>query len=256
MERRMTFDLDPVRYDRYRPGYAADIYREIFRYSGLKRGMKALEIGIGTGLATQPILETGCDVVAVEAGRNLAAYVREKFSGFQNFRVVCADFERYEPEERFDLVYSATAFHWIPEETGYPKVLRLLKPGGAAALFWNRPFAGNPGDALHTEIRRIYRKYRPAEAEPEAFSERDCLRVLDALNRNGFADVKSKLFHRTRTLSASDYAGLLKTYSDHQTAGEDERRGLIPEIEAAIAAHGGEITIHDTMDLYLARRGS
>lgn len=252
MERRMTFDLDPARYDRHRPGYAAEIYRDIFRYSGLKPGMKALEIGIGTGLATPPILETGCDVVAVEAGHNLAAYVREKFAGFPNFRVICADFEQYEPEERFDLVYSATAFHWIPEDTGYPKVLRLLKPGGTAALFWNRPFAGRPGDALHTEIRRIYRKYRPAEAEPEAFSERDCRKVLDALNRNGFADVECRLFYRTRTLSASDYAGLLRTYSDHQTAGEDE---LIPEVEAAITAHGGEITIHDTMDLYLARCG-
>jgi SAM-dependent methyltransferase len=256
MERRMTFDLDPARYDRYRPGYAAELYREIFRYFGLRRGMKALEVGIGTGLATPPILETGCEVVAVEAGPNLAAYVLEKFSWAANFRVVCSDFERYEPGERFDLIYSATAFHWIEEEVGYLKVLRLLKPGGAVALFWNRPFANHPGDPLHVDIRKIYRKYRPDQAEPEPFSERNCQKVLDALGRYGFIDAECRLFYRTRTLSAADYAGLLRTYSDHQAAGEDERRGLIPEIEAAIAAHGGEITLHDTMDLYLARRGS
>ena len=255
MERRMTFDLDPARYDRYRPGYPDELYREIFRYSGLKRGMQTLEIGIGTGLATPPVLETGCKLVAVEAGRNLAEYVREKFSSHPNFRVVCSDFEKYEPEERFDLIYSATAFHWIPEEAGYPKVLRLLKPGGAAALFWNRPFVGRPDEPLHAAIQKIYRRYRPAEAEPEEFSERSCQKVLDALNRYGFADTACRLFHRTRTLSAAGYAGLLETYSNHQAAGEDER-GLIPEIEAAIAAHGGEITIYDTMDLYLARRGS
>jgi SAM-dependent methyltransferase len=255
MERRLTFDLDPARYDLHRPGYAAELYREIFRYSGLKSGMRALEIGVGTGLATPPILETGCEVVAVEAGRNLAAYVRDKFSAYPNFRVVCSDFERYEPEERFDLVFSATAFHWIPEETGYAKVLRLLKPGGAVALFWNRAFTGRTDDPLHAEIQRIYRKYRPEKAEPEEFSERGCRKVMDALERYGFSDVECRLFHRTRTLSAADYAGLLQTYSDHQTAGEDERRGLIPEVEAAITAHGGAITIHDTMDLYLARRG-
>jgi SAM-dependent methyltransferase len=169
MERRMTFDMNPARYDRFRPGYVADLYREIFRFSKLERGMRAMEIGIGTGLATQPVLETGCEVVAVETGPNLAAFVREKFSGYANFRVVCADFERYEPEERFDLVYSATAFHWIPEETGYPKVLRLLKPGGAAALFWNRPFAAEPDGPLHQELRKIYRKYRPASRAEAVF---------------------------------------------------------------------------------------
>ena len=254
MELRMTFDQNPARYDRYRPGYAAELYREIFRYSGLKRGMQALEIGIGTGLATPQVLETGCEVVAVEAGPNLAAYAREKFSGCENFRVVCSDFEAFEPDARFDLVYSATAFHWIPEETGYPKLMRLLSPGGAAALFWNRPFAGRPDEPLHQAIRKIYRKYRPAEPEPVEFSERDCRKVLGALERYGFSDIECHLFHRTRTLSAADYAGLLTTYSDHQAMGEEGRR-LISEVEAAIKACGGEIDIRDTMDLYLARRG-
>lgn len=256
MERRMTFDLDPARYVRHRPGYAADLYREILRYSDLKSNMKALEIGIGTGLATLPILETGCEVVAVEPGPNLAAYVRAKFAGHPNFRVVLTDFESYEPEECFDLIYSATAFHWVPEEVGYPKVKRLLKPGGTAALFWNRPYAGCPGDPMYDEIQGIYREYRSDQVEPERFSKRDCQKVLDSLERYGFMDVECHLFHRTRTLSAADYAGLLKTYSDHQTAGEGESLGLIPEIEAAVNAHGGEITIQDTMDLYLARRGS
>jgi len=199
MERRMTFDQNPARYDRHRPGYPGELYREIIRYSGLKSGMKALEIGIGTGLATKPILETGCEVVAVETGPNLAAYAREKFSEYPNFRVVCSDFEAFEPEERFDLIFSATAFHWIPDETGYPKVLRILKSGGAAALFWNRPFVGRPDDPLHVGIQNIYRKYRPAAAQPEEFSERSCRKVLDALAHYGFEDVECHLFHRTRT---------------------------------------------------------
>jgi ubiquinone/menaquinone biosynthesis C-methylase UbiE len=254
MERRMTFDQNPIHYDRHRPGYAGELYREIFRYSGLDGSMRALEIGIGTGLATEPILETGCEVIAVEAGRNLARYVEEKFAGFPNFRVVRADFESFEPEERFDLIYSATAFHWIPEEIGLPKVYRLLNPSGAAALFWNRPFVARPDDPLHRDIRKIYRKYRETDSEPVEFSERDCQKTLDALTRYGFQDVECHLFHRTRTMDARDYGGLLTTYSDHQAMGEQAMRGLIAEIEAAIEARGGEITIYDTMDLYLGRK--
>ena len=250
MERRLSFDQNPENYDRHRPGYADELYREIFRYSGLNREMRALEIGVGTGLATLPILQTGCEVVAVEAGRNLASFVREKFSEYPNFRVVHSDFEAFEPEERFDLVFSATAFHWIPEEIGYPKVKRLLKPGGAVALFWNRP---GRDEALHEPIQEIYRKYRPSDPEPVEFSERDCQKVLDALARYGFSDIECKLFRRVRTMRASQYGRLLETYSDHQAMGEAQRRGLISEIEAVIEAHGGEIAIRDTMDLYLAR---
>jgi len=256
MERRMTFDLNPENYDRYRPGYAGELYLEIFRYSGLNKEMRALEIGVGTGLATKPILETGCEVIAVETGPNLAAYVREKFKDFPNFRVVCADFEAFEPEELFDLIYSATAFHWIPEETGYSKVKRLLKPGGVAAFFWNRPFAGRADDPLHIRIQEIYQKYKPSGAEPVEFSERDCQKVLDALARYGFVDIECKLFHRARSMRAAEYGRLLETYSDHQAMGEAQRHSLISEIEAAIEAHGGEIAIHDTMDLYLARSTS
>ena len=255
MERRNTFDLNPENYDRHRPGYAGELYREIFRYSGLDGSMRALEIGIGTGLATRPILEKGCEVIAVEAGRNLAAYVSKKFEGFSNFRVVCADFEAFEPEERFDLVYSATAFHWIAEEVGYPKVLRLLKPGGAAALFWNRPFAARPDDSTHRAIQQVYRKYRPDAQQPVEFSERDCQKTLDALKRHGFQNIECHLFHRTRVMRAADYGRLLMTYSDHQAMGEEAMESLIAEVEAAINAHGGEIAIRDTMDLYLARRG-
>ncbi len=253
MERRMTFDLDPANYDRHRPGYVDELYLEIFRYSGLNKAMRALEIGVGTGLATKPILETGCEVVAVEVGPSLAAYVGEKFKGFPNFRVIHADFEAFEPEERFDLIYSATAFHWIPEETGYLKVKRLLKPGGTVALFWNRPFTGRAEDPLHIRIQEIYRKYKPSSAEPVEFSERDCRKVLDALSCCDFEDIECKLFYRARTMRAAEYGRLLETYSDHQAMGEAERHGLISEIEASIEAHGGEIAIHDTMDLYLAR---
>jgi SAM-dependent methyltransferase len=255
MDRRRTFDLNPENYDRHRPRYAGELYREIFRYSGLNASMRALEIGIGTGLATGPVLETGCEVIAVDAGRNLAAYATEKFAQFPKFQVVCADFEVFEPDECFNLIYSATAFHWIPEDVGYPKVMRLLKPGGTAALFWNRPFVARPDDPLHRAIQEVYRRYRPEAQQPAEFSERDCQKMLDALKRHGFQDIACHLFHRTRRMRAADYGRLLMTYSDHQAMGEEAMGNLISEVEAAIEAHGGEIEIHDTMDLYLARAG-
>lgn len=74
----------------------------------------------------------------------------------------------------FDLVYCATAFHWLPAGEGYRRVMDCLKPGGALALFWNHPYPNRENDAGNLVNRRIYAKYRPSGGEPVEFSERDC----------------------------------------------------------------------------------
>ncbi|WP_081830064.1 rRNA adenine N-6-methyltransferase family protein [Butyrivibrio sp. NC2002] len=51
-----------------------------------------LEIGPGTGQATEPILQTGCDYHAIELGEHLYAKMREKYDRFQNFQIVNDDF--------------------------------------------------------------------------------------------------------------------------------------------------------------------
>lgn len=99
-----------------------------------------LEVGCGTGQATEPFLKTKCKVTAVELGENLASYTREKFKIYKNFNVIRSAFEDYDCDDnQFDMLYSATAFHWIPDEIGYKKAYRIIRSGGTLALFWNRP---------------------------------------------------------------------------------------------------------------------
>lgn len=84
MELKLTFNEDAANYDRWRPTYVPELFREIVEYSGLDETKEALEIGIGTGQATLPILQTGCRVTAAEIGQNLAAYAKSKFQAYQN----------------------------------------------------------------------------------------------------------------------------------------------------------------------------
>ena len=63
-----TFDSVTADYDRWRPDYPAALYRDLLALCPLNEASRALEIGIGTGQATRPILETGCAVTAVEPG--------------------------------------------------------------------------------------------------------------------------------------------------------------------------------------------
>ena len=38
-------------------------------------------------------------------------------------------------DDIYDIIYSATAFNWIPEKIGYSKTYDLLKEDGTLALF-------------------------------------------------------------------------------------------------------------------------
>ena len=76
MDLRVTFNVDAQNYDTYRPTYPKELFLDIIQYSGISFGKNALEIGVGTGQATEPILGNGCNVKAIELGNNLAQYVK------------------------------------------------------------------------------------------------------------------------------------------------------------------------------------
>ena len=136
-----TFDTVASTYEKLRPGYVRELYQAIFDYIPITMSSKALEIGIGGGQATLPVLQTGCTLTAVEYGIHFSELCREKFKDYPGFSVVTGKFEDVALEkEAYDLCYSASAFHWVPEEIGYPKVFSLLKSGGAFARFANHPY--------------------------------------------------------------------------------------------------------------------
>lgn len=255
MDKRLVFNEDVTNYDNCRPSYPEELYDAIFSYSKLHSETRILEIGIGTGQATTPFLEKGCDVTAVELGKDLITFVKEKFKGYSHFQVIHDDFISCNvPENSFDLIYCATAFHWLPEKERYEKVKGLLKPNGVLALFWNHPFPNRKDDISNMASKAVYDKYRPCKEELAEFSEKDLRKYTDELAAYGFADVESRLFRRTRTLSTDDYIKLLNTYSDHRLLAKTVKEKFETDMKKAIDNAGGKINIYDTIDLYLGRK--
>ena len=255
-----TFNTVADAYEKIRPGYPVELYQALFAYAPLNGTCSALEIGIGGGQATLPVLKTGCALSAVEYGDQLAQLCREKFSAYSRFSVITGKFEDAGlPEDAFDLVYSASAFHWVPEETGYPKAFRILKSGGAFARFANHPYQAKENPALFEEIQNAYAEYyypyynRQPGKLAEYTEEQAAARAAIA-DKYGFTDIRYVLFHRERTLSAAEYRMLIGTYSDHIAIEESIRERFFDAIEAAINRHGGTISIYDTIDLQMARK--
>lgn len=255
-----TFDTVAATYEKFRPGYAAELYDRIFDYKPIGRSSRLAEIGIGAGQATLPFLQKGCSLTAIDPGENFSELCREKFKDFPGFRAVTGKFEDAEVESgAYDLVYSASAFHWVPEEAGYAKVLDILKSGGAFARFANHPYQDKGRPALAEEIQELYAAYynkfhKVEKSVPKEWSEEQAAQRAETARKYGFEDIEYALFRRTRTFTAKEYIRLLGTYSDHIVIEEKIRAEFFSKIEEAIERHGGEISIYDTMDLQLARK--
>ena len=255
MDRRLLFNEDVINYDRYRPCYCKALFDDIMAFASLKQGMRVIEIGIGTGQATAPFLSSGCDLTAIELGPDLAAYTQEKYKAYHNFQIINTSFEDYECEDNsVDLIYAATAFHWIPEAIAYPKVLRLLKPKGTLALFWNKPFVAREDDELHRRIQTIYNQFRPSDYTPIEHDENRYARIAATIRSYGFLEIETKLYHQKRLMGADEYIGLLNTYSDHREIVSEIKADFEKEIHRAIIEHGNQLHVYDTIDLYLARK--
>ena len=255
-----TFDTVASGYEKIRPGYPARLYKTIFDYIPIHAQSQVVEVGSGGGQATAPMLETGCSLTAVECGPRFSALLTEKFKDYPNFSVITEKFENTHWEENSrDLVFAATAFHWVPEQIGYEKVFSMLKPGSAFARFANHPYRDKGNPALSEEIDAVYDRYynpfynRTRSVQTE-YSEEQARSLAAVAERYGFTDLQYALFYRQRSFTAEEYLGLLGTYSDHIALEESVRAKFFSGIEDAINRHGGTITIYDTIDLQLARK--
>ena len=78
--------------------YMAEIYDEIFKYAPLNAESRALEVGIGFGQATAPILATGASVTALEPNEDVANVCKEIFAENKNLTVMTEKFEDFTAE--------------------------------------------------------------------------------------------------------------------------------------------------------------
>jgi SAM-dependent methyltransferase len=159
--RRSTFDEAAELYDRARPGYPAALFDDLVELAGIGPGSRVLEIGPGTGQATVPLAERGCRIVAVELGPQLAAVARRNLARFPVVEVVTAAFEDWPlPPEPFDLVLSATAFHWIDPAVRVRKAADALRPGGSLATIATHHVAGGD-EQFFVQAQACYERWDP-----------------------------------------------------------------------------------------------
>lgn len=124
-------------YVRYRPHYPDELSQAL-KELGFKQGRMVADIGSGTGISTQLILNLGCSVYAVEPNGPMREAAETKLGNDDQFHSVDGTAESTTlPTQNFDAVAVGQAFHWFDQSAAKREFQRILKPNGTVALFWN-----------------------------------------------------------------------------------------------------------------------
>ena len=246
-EFKTTFNTTAMLYEEVRPGYPEALIRDVVNLSGIKNHSRILEVGCGTGKATRYFAERGYQLVCLDIGADLIAVAKEKLKAFPTVSFRREAFEKWQSEERFDLIISATAFHWVDPEVRYLKASEVLKSEGFLAVFSNQHVRKDEG--FFAEVQELYDRYYPPLTTN---------RPTHATNFPGveaFQDSIKRVYPWTQTYSSEQYIKLLMTYSDH-IALPDENRHLLFEgiVNLIEAKYNGQITKHYAAVLDLRRR--
>jgi SAM-dependent methyltransferase len=197
-----------------------------------------LEVGCATGKATLPLARRGFRITGVETGPQLAKVARRNLAAYPDVEIVNAAFETWKPSllGMFDLVFAATAWHWIDPAVRYQRAWVLLRPGGELA-FWSAAHVFAEGDdPFFEEIQEVYeeageglppaRRARPG-ALPDDRSE---------IEESGlFRDVAFRQFDWEVDYDAQEYLRLLDTFSGHIAMQPCQRDRLHSEIRTRLA---------------------
>lgn len=260
-DHRRLFGGDPAGYDRARPDYPDRVYEILTERCGLRSGAATLEIGPGSGLATRRLLALGADpYVAVEPDERLAAYLSEQSQAEgHTIELHVAAFEDVALDAAsFDLVVSATAFHWLNQPVALAKVGRLLKPGGWLANWWNLFGDSFAVDAFHEATKHFMVPLGRPAANPDGklpFPLDAEARLADLRATGVFDEIDHEILPWPAHYTSAQVRALYSTFPNISGLPEPRRSEILDALVAvAENEFGGLVKRTFYTSIYIARR--
>lgn len=237
--RSSEFDAIALAYDRFRPRYPFELFDDIVELGELTESARVLEVGSGTGIATQGLVDKGLDVTALEPAPSMAAIARARLGTSATIEVT--RFEDWDPGEPVQAVAAFNAWHWVQPQVGLDQACRLLAPGGSLAIVWTEviswgeaPFEARLADAFGAAwpktVDAVTNSARPVEAS------------------GLFVVSPSRRYRFERVLDSETFVAVTRTYGGTHTAERDESIRTIIDVEM-----GGTVTKIEEAVLKMAR---
>lgn len=274
---RAVFDGIAALYDRARPSYPNRAVSDLLDACGVEGSSRILEIGCGTGQLTRHLAPTGAVIRCVEPGPALADIARANLAHFPNVDVTTTTFEELDVTPKgYDVVVSATAFHWIDPGISFAKVAALLEHGGSLALMTNAHANGgnHTDERIARPVRDLHRHLAPEvgdwtfstaeEIQRNAEAGGDIAAVWSRVDRKFsespevsslFASPMVKTYPWLVTYDKDSYLEMLATQSSYALMKPSQREELLSGIGRVIDdVLGGVVTKQYVAVLAVARR--
>ena len=144
------FDSAAGVYERVRPGYPDAAVAWLAEQLDLRPGRTVLDLAAGTGKLTAALTGSGARVIAVEPSEGMLEVLRAAAPGAEALAGTAEEIPL--ADASVDAVTVAQAFHWFANDAALAEIHRVLRPGGALALAWNRRDLSAPAHALLEEV--------------------------------------------------------------------------------------------------------
>ncbi len=209
---RAIFGEDAAGYHAGRIGYPESLYDSIFARVGA--APRVLEIGAGTGLATEAILARGpASLTVVEPAAELITFIEDRLKD-PRLEFVTGAFPDVELDGPFDLAVCAAAFHWLDPDAALARIKTLLRPGGVWAMWWNSYRNYGIGDPLSDAIAPLLEGIPlPPSEGADAHYSLDTALHLKTLADAGLHAIEYEVYRRERQLRTDEVIALYLSYS-------------------------------------------
>jgi SAM-dependent methyltransferase len=237
-------------YTRGRPSYPDAIVSHLQAEGALAPGAVVVDIGVGTGLSSEPFLRAGCTVVGVEPNAAMRAVGDERLAPYGRYLSVDGSAEDTTlAAGSAQLVIAGQAFHWFDPPRAGSEARRILQAGGWAALIWNdRPPAGTPFLEAYENFLRTwgidYQKVTHRHVDEDAI-------------QRFFAPVKPRVayFDNPRQLDRDELAALVGSASYMPPPGHPQHAQMAEALDRLFTAHefAGRVEIGYRTRMHYAR---
>jgi SAM-dependent methyltransferase len=231
-------------YDDARPGYPDQVRQAILEYGG-GAPPSVIELGAGTGKATELLLRLGAPLTAVEPDPGMAAVLRANFPGID---VANTTFEQWTPPPGgVGVLGCATAWHWMDPATRNRRAFDVLAPGGVLAIFYHRYDLADPAQSAAVDELLV-------RIDPDVPDKGEHW-VLDDVTAAGlWSQVEERRWTEHPVFDKARYLALMRTFSPFLRHSPELQRRTLDGLGALLDDFGGSVVLDLRTSLVLGRK--
>ncbi len=221
-----------------RPDYPSALCNTLRTQCQLSPQSRIADIGAGTGILTESLLQQRYHVTAIEPNDDMRHTCDQRLGHYTGYQSIAGSAESMViPDHMLDLITAAQAFHWFDIERARAEFLRVLTPAGQVALIWNDR---QPSDPLQQALNQLFARYGENERATQS-RDRD---GVDAFFRDGAR--QTFIWDHVHQLTLAGLTSLVYSRSYMPARGSAQSAEIEQQIKAIYHdfATDGQVSMH------------